>query len=210
MERARWHAIWLLATGHSIPQVAQTLGYSTCWVRGTLPRHNEGQPPLLPPELWKAFRQALLQSHPQDGIWTIRNAAEWLSERLGRPVDSRRAWNWRKRLGFAPPPPPTPGRDVFVRPSTGESGFWLLPPVSAGQRSYLVAFSEVLRRFAQLRGAGEGKLLLSSWTGWGGTWRGGWRRRSFGRRRRPGVPTCRPSRAWLGAIPSFHRWPGGC
>lgn len=105
--------------------------------------------------------------------------------------------------GLRPPPPPTPGRDVFVRPSTGESGFWLLPPVSAGQRSYLVAFSEVLKRFAQLRGAGEGKLLLSSWTRWGGTWRGGWRRRSFGRRRRPGVPTCRPSRAWLGAIPSF-------
>lgn len=45
MERARWHAIWLLATGHAIPQVAQTLGYSTCWVRDTLPRHNEGQPP---------------------------------------------------------------------------------------------------------------------------------------------------------------------
>ena len=102
VERARWHAIWLLATGHAIPQVAQTLGYSTCWVRDTLPRHNEGQPPLLSSELQEAFRQALLQSHPQDGIWTIRNAALWLSERLGRPVDPRRAWNWRRRLGFAP------------------------------------------------------------------------------------------------------------
>jgi hypothetical protein len=57
-ERARWHAIWLLfgapapqmnrfgapapqmnrATGHSIPEVAQTLGYSTRWVRDTLHR----------------------------------------------------------------------------------------------------------------------------------------------------------------------------
>jgi hypothetical protein len=29
VERSRWYAIWLLATGHSIPEVAQTLGYST-------------------------------------------------------------------------------------------------------------------------------------------------------------------------------------
>jgi transposase len=42
----------------------------------------------------------------------------------------------------------------FVRPSTGEGEFWLLPPVNAE------AFSEVLRRFARLRGSGEGKLLL--------------------------------------------------
>jgi integrase len=42
----------------------------------------------------------------------------------------------------------------FVRPSTGESEFWLLPTVNAE------AFSEVLRRFARLRGAGERKLLL--------------------------------------------------
>ena len=42
----------------------------------------------------------------------------------------------------------------FVRPSTGESEFWLLPTVNAE------AFSEVLRRFARLRGSGEGKLLL--------------------------------------------------
>lgn len=48
--------------------------------------------------------------------------------------------------GLRPPPPPTLGRDAFVRSSTGESEFWLLPPVSAGQRSYLVAFSEVLGR----------------------------------------------------------------
>jgi hypothetical protein len=40
-------------------------------------RHqNPGQPPLLPPELQEAFRQALLQPHPRDGVWTIRNAAE--------------------------------------------------------------------------------------------------------------------------------------
>jgi len=28
VERARWHALWLLATGHPLPEVAKTLGYS--------------------------------------------------------------------------------------------------------------------------------------------------------------------------------------
>jgi transposase len=94
--------------------VAQTLGYSTRWVRMVIGRYNRdqpladlrhqnpGQPPLLTPELQEAFRQALLQPHPRDGLWTIRNAAQWLSEKLSRPVDPRRAWAWMKRLGFAP------------------------------------------------------------------------------------------------------------
>jgi hypothetical protein len=68
---------------------------------------------LLPPELQEAFRQALLQPHPRDGVWTIRNAAEWLSERLGRPVDPRRAWNWMKRLSFAPSAP-VPGTGIEI------------------------------------------------------------------------------------------------
>ena len=44
IERSRWHALWLLATGHPIPKVAQTLGYSTRWVRDTLHRYNQGKP----------------------------------------------------------------------------------------------------------------------------------------------------------------------
>jgi len=50
-------------------------------------RHqNKGQAPLLSPELQEAFYQVLLQPHPRDGLWNIRNAAEWLSQRLGRPA----------------------------------------------------------------------------------------------------------------------------
>ncbi|WP_235187189.1 helix-turn-helix domain-containing protein [Thermus caliditerrae] len=42
VERARWHALWLLATGHSIPEVAKTLGYSQRWVRTVVHRYNQG------------------------------------------------------------------------------------------------------------------------------------------------------------------------
>ena len=43
---------------------------------------------------------------------------------------------------------------TFVHPNTGASEFWLLPSVGTE------AFSEVLRRFARLRGAGEDRLVL--------------------------------------------------
>ena len=50
-------------------------------------RHqNKGQAPLLSPELQEAFYQVLRKPHPRDGLWNIRNAAEWLSQRLGRPA----------------------------------------------------------------------------------------------------------------------------
>jgi transposase len=101
-----------MRTGHSIPEVAQTLGYSTRWVRDTLHRYNKGkpmadarhqnpgQPPLLPPELQEAFRQALLQPHPRDGVWTIRNPSRCSSYArsltlLPSPLAS---WTWAKRF----------------------------------------------------------------------------------------------------------------
>ena len=98
IERARWQALWLLAKGQSIPQVASNLGYSERWVRSLIHRYNQGLPmknlrhqnkgqaPLLSPELQEAFYQALRKPHPRDGLWNIRNAAEWLSQRLGRPA----------------------------------------------------------------------------------------------------------------------------
>lgn len=78
VERSRWHALWLRATGAPIPQVAQTLGYSTRWVRDTLHRYrqgkpmadlrhqNPGQPPLLPPEL-QGHAPAYLGAGPPRG-----------------------------------------------------------------------------------------------------------------------------------------------
>lgn len=59
----------------------------------------------------------------------------------------------------------------FVRPNTGESEFWLLPTVNGAafpSGKHLEAFSEVLRGFARLRGAGEGKgvLVLLDRPGW--------------------------------------------
>ncbi|GAO74712.1 winged helix-turn-helix domain-containing protein [Meiothermus ruber] len=130
-ERARWHALWLLARGQSIPEVARNLGYTDRWVRQVIHRYNQGLPmknlrhenkgraPLVPPELQEPFRQALLQPHPRDGLWSIRNAAEWLAERLGRPVDGRRAWYWMRRLGLAPLRPRPRHREADAKRQEG-------------------------------------------------------------------------------------------
>jgi len=76
--------------------------------------------------------------------------------RLGLKPVYRRVWAPRGKTPLASVRPRYRWLYVygFVRPGTGESEFWLLPTVNA------VAFSEVLGRFARLRGAGEGKLLL--------------------------------------------------
>jgi hypothetical protein len=76
--------------------------------------------------------------------------------RLGLKPVYRRVWALRGKTPLAWVRPRYRWLYVygFVRPSTGESEFWLLPTVNAE------AFSEVLRRFARLRGSGEGKLLL--------------------------------------------------
>ncbi len=72
VERSRWHAIWLLATGHSIPEVAQTLGYSTRWVRDTLWMKRLGFAPLRPRhrdrdwEEGEAFKKTLLHRSPPE------------------------------------------------------------------------------------------------------------------------------------------------
>jgi len=59
-------------------------------------RHqHKGQAPLLSPELQEAFHQALRKPHPRDGLWRPPSG-------LASGWDPRRAWSWRRRLGFAP------------------------------------------------------------------------------------------------------------
>jgi len=45
--KSHFHAIWLLALGHSVPQVAKLLSFSTRWVKALVARYNAGGPSLL-------------------------------------------------------------------------------------------------------------------------------------------------------------------
>ena len=118
-ERSRWHMLWLVAQGHSGAAVARLTGYSDTWVRTVVHRYNDrgpdavsdgrrtnpGQPPLVPPDVRAALRDALADPPPDGGLWTGPTAAAWLCERLDRPVSPQRAWETLRAVGFTPQRP---------------------------------------------------------------------------------------------------------
>jgi transposase len=119
VERAHWHIVWLVAAGRPCPQVAAVLGYSVDWVRAVLGRYNRDGPaglgdrrhanpgaaPLLSPAQQEELRAALAGRPAGGGLWTCRKVADWIGERVGRPVAEARGWEYLRRLGFSPQRP---------------------------------------------------------------------------------------------------------
>lgn len=112
-EHNRWQIIWLLSTGQLAREVAQSTGYSAYWIGQIARRYNAEGPagmvnrrhttsrraaPLLSGEEVAALRQALGGPAPRGERWTSRTVADWMSERLGRPVAKQRGWDYLRRL----------------------------------------------------------------------------------------------------------------
>ncbi|WP_236602191.1 winged helix-turn-helix domain-containing protein [Ktedonobacter sp. SOSP1-52] len=113
VERTHWHILWLMKEGHAPDEIASMLGYTARWVRTivrcwkkageqgirdqrlTLP----GAPCLLSAEQQKELDQVLDQPPADGGLWSGPKVAVWMAERLGRPVDPRRGWDYLQRLG---------------------------------------------------------------------------------------------------------------
>lgn len=119
VERSHYQIVWLLAAGEPTAAVARVTGYSEGWVRkvaaryrrhgpqglGDRRRGNPGAPPLLDAAAREDLRAALAGPAPGGGIWTGRQVAGWIGDRIGRPVDQARGWEWMRRLGFTPQRP---------------------------------------------------------------------------------------------------------
>jgi transposase len=116
--RSQWQIVWLLASGLPTGQVARVTGYSVRWVQEIARRYragpqaigdrrhgNPGASPLLDAAQQEQLRQALAGPAPDDGIWSCRSVAAWMSQTLGRPVSAQRGWEWMRRLGFTPQRP---------------------------------------------------------------------------------------------------------
>lgn len=116
--RSQWQMVWLLASGLPTGQVARVTGYSVRWVQEIARRYragpqaigdrrhgNPGASPLLDAAQQEQLRQALAGPAPDDGIWSCRSVAAWMSQTLGRPVSAQRGWEWMRRLGFTPQRP---------------------------------------------------------------------------------------------------------
>jgi transposase len=116
--RSQWQMVWLLASGLPTGQVARVTGDSVRWVQEIARRYragpqaigdrrhgNPGAAPLLDAAQQEQLRQAVAGAAPDDGIWSCRRVAAWMSQRLGRPVSAQRGWEWMRRLGFTPQRP---------------------------------------------------------------------------------------------------------
>jgi len=97
-------AIWLLAKGHQIAEVAATVSYTRRWVErllarynaeglealGDLRRRNGTSPSVLKPDLLDKLKHRLREPPPDGGLWTSPKVAAWMACELGltRVADS--------------------------------------------------------------------------------------------------------------------------
>jgi transposase len=114
--KSHFHALWLLARGYGIGQVAGLLSFSTRWVRILIERYNEGgpdrlgdqrahngtEPKILTPEALAALRERL-KSPPKDGgVWTGPKIARWLADFHGlKSVHDQRGWDALVAIGWS-------------------------------------------------------------------------------------------------------------
>ena len=105
-------AIWLLAKGHHIAEVAATVSFARRWVErllarynahgpqalGDLRRQNGTSPSVLRPDLLDKLKDRLCEPPPDGGLWTGRKVALWITGRTGRAVSPQRGVEYLRRL----------------------------------------------------------------------------------------------------------------
>ena len=114
--KSHFHALWLLARGYSIDQVAGLLSFSTRWVRILIGRYNEGgperlgdqrahngtEPKILTPEALAALQERLKSPPDDGGQWTGPKIARWLADFHGlKSVHDQRGWDALVAIGWS-------------------------------------------------------------------------------------------------------------
>src|SRR5215210_3858945 len=109
-------AIWLLAKGHHLAEVAATVSYARRWVErllarynahgpqalGDLRRRNGTSPSVLKPGLLDKLQDRLREPPPDGGLWTSPKVAAWMACELGRTrVAPQRGWEALKAISWS-------------------------------------------------------------------------------------------------------------
>ena len=109
-------AIWLLAKGHHIAEVAATVSYARRWVErllarynahgpqalGDLRRCNGKSPSVLKPDLLDKLQDRLREPPSDGGLWTSPKVAAWMASELGLTrVAPQRGWEALKAIGWS-------------------------------------------------------------------------------------------------------------
>jgi transposase len=115
-EARHLQAIWLLAQGRTVLEVAEVLAFVPRWVEQLAARYNASGPEALGDQrrrngkaaslLTEAVLAALakrLEEPPEDGgLWSGPKVAAWMARHLGlAKVHPQRGWEALKRLGWS-------------------------------------------------------------------------------------------------------------
>jgi Homeodomain-like domain-containing protein len=94
-EARHYHAIWLLAQGHTIVEVSGLMGFAPRWIEqlqarynalgppalGDLRGNNGTRPSVLTPELLGKLKERVGEPPPDGGLWTSGKVAAWMAAR---------------------------------------------------------------------------------------------------------------------------------
>jgi transposase len=115
-EARHYQAIWLLAQGRTVLEVAKVLAFVPRWVEELATRYNASGPEALGDQrrhngraaslLTEAVLSALarrVRTPPEDGgVWSGPKVAVWMARRLGlAKVHPPRGWEALKRIGWS-------------------------------------------------------------------------------------------------------------
>ncbi len=113
--RSHLQVIWLLLQGNPVSEAARVTGFSARWINllidrwnaaglsglGDRRRHNKGARPLLDDKGVAALDAALRAAPADGGVWSGRQVSAWMSDYLGRPVSSKRGFDYLHRLNYS-------------------------------------------------------------------------------------------------------------
>src|SRR3712207_2214099 len=129
-------AIWLLAQGRTVLEVAEVLALVPRWVTQLAARYNASGPEalgdrrrrngrtasLLTPELLTALAERLKRPPEDGGPWSGPEVAAWMARRLGlAKVHPQRGWEALKRLEWSVQAPPRPRHPRSAGPEQREA-----------------------------------------------------------------------------------------
>ena len=114
VRRSHIQTVRLVLEGMASDEVARITGFSVRWIKKLMARwrdeglaglgnkrlRNKGKEPFLDAAGRKALAGLLEGTPPDQGLWSGRKVAAWMSERLGRPVDAKLGLRYLHRLGF--------------------------------------------------------------------------------------------------------------